>query len=175
MASLGVRLAACTKGVCDFGLGVGGAIGLGLGIDEILTYYGREPAFKKTVGGYFDELLTKHGYEKPKNNINIHKDSIDIFKNKICLGYNSLLKDLDDLNGINMNEEDKELFKKIKEELVRDYYRNNQEYNDQLKSLLEENTKENEEWKRIAGSSSSNLGDGRIEELKRIAGSSQNK
>ena len=118
LASFGVRLVACTKGVCDFGIGVGGAIGLGLGIDEILTYFGREPAFKNTVGGYFDELLTKHGYEKPQNNINNHEKSINLLKKKINK-YDSLLKDLDDLNGINISEEDKELFNKRKRWLRR--------------------------------------------------------
>jgi len=55
LGSLGVKLVACTKGVCDLGISVGGAIGLGLGIDEILTHFGREPVFKNTVGSYFDE------------------------------------------------------------------------------------------------------------------------
>lgn len=80
LASLGVKLVACTKGVCDLGVSVGGAIGLGLGIDEILTHCGREPVFKNTVGGKFDELLTKYGYKKPNNDINNYKDSIDILK-----------------------------------------------------------------------------------------------
>lgn len=36
-------------------------------LDEILTHFGWEPAFKNSVGGYFDGALYKHGYEKPNN------------------------------------------------------------------------------------------------------------
>lgn len=154
--------------MCDLGISVGGAIGLGLGIDEILIHSGREPVFKNTVGGKFDELLTKYGYKKPNNDINNYKDSIDILNKKINK-YNTLLKELNDLNGINMNEEDKEFFNKIKEELVRDFYKNNQT----LKNLLEENIKEND--LKIIDGSESNIDEKRIEDLKRIVGSSQNK
>lgn len=67
----------------------------------------------------------------------IHKYRVDLLKNKVD-NYINVIKELDSLNIDNMSEEDKEFLKKIKEELVRDYYKKNKKYNEELSSIMEE-------------------------------------
>lgn len=62
------------------------------------------------------------GFENPNKDIMIHKYRVDLLKNKVD-NYINVIKELDSLDIDNMSEEDKEFFKKIKEELVRDYYK----------------------------------------------------
>lgn len=83
LATLAVKLAACTKGACELGASLSVAFGLGLGIDELLMYSGREPVFRVHAGPGLDEFLTKLGYENSTNKDVInHTDKVHIVKKK---------------------------------------------------------------------------------------------
>lgn len=82
----------------------------------------QQPFFKPIAGSILDVTLNNLGFENPNKDIMIHKYRVDLLKNKVD-NYINVIKELDSLDIDNMSEEDKEFFKKIKEELVRDYYK----------------------------------------------------
>ncbi len=61
LASFSVTLITCVKGTCVLGLSGGTALGMGLGIDELLISYGREPVFRDTLGKGLDKALNSVG------------------------------------------------------------------------------------------------------------------
>lgn len=99
LASFSVTLITCVKGICVLGLSGGTALGMGLGIDELLISYGREPIFRDTLGKGLDKALNSLGIENP--NKDITKSDFDV--KALKYRYNKLIdlnKDIDELNSI---------------------------------------------------------------------------
>ena len=115
LASFSLTLYSCVKGACVFGLSTGTALGMGLGIDELLLHYGREPVFKSILGKGLDQTLNNLGYKNPNQNITDVKDNIDTLKHRYK-ELKALSKDIDELDLIGKEEgiEDSELIKDIK-------------------------------------------------------------
>lgn len=121
LASFSITLYSCVKGTCVLGISSGTALGMGLGIDELLSYYGREPVFKYILGKGLDKTLDTLGYENP-NSRDINKINNDI--NSMTRNYKRLTvlnKDIDDLNSIS-NEagvKESEFIQEVKKDIKR--------------------------------------------------------
>lgn len=98
VASFSVKLLSCVKGTCVLGLSGGTALGMGLGIDELLMSYGRDPLFINTLGKGLDTALNTLGYENPNKDLTKYNNDINNLKYR----YNELKnlnKDLDELES----------------------------------------------------------------------------
>ena len=62
IATFSVNLLACIKGTCVLGLSGVTALGMGQGIDELLTSYGRDPIFRDTLGKGLNTALNGLGF-----------------------------------------------------------------------------------------------------------------
>lgn len=62
IAAFSVNLLACIKGTCVLGLSGVTALGMGQGIDELLTSYGRDPIFRDTLGKGLNTALNGLGF-----------------------------------------------------------------------------------------------------------------
>lgn len=118
LASFSVTLISCVKGTCVLGLSGGTALGMGLGIDELLINYGRDPVFRDTLGKGLDKALTSIGFDNPNKDI----PNIDGNIKELKFRYNKLVdlnKDIDDLNLITKEAgvKDSSFVKEIKEDL----------------------------------------------------------
>ena len=118
LASFSVTLISCVKGTCVLGLSGGTALGMGLGIDELLINYGRDPIFRDTLGKGLDKVLTSMGFENP------HKDipKIDGSIKELKFRYNKLVeldKDINDLSSLTQQAgiKDSDFVKEIKEDI----------------------------------------------------------
>ena len=80
IATFGLNLVACVKGRCQYGLSAGAALGLGLGIDELLVVHGREPIFKDTLGKHLDNTLNNLGFKNPNKDITEYKTDMKTLK-----------------------------------------------------------------------------------------------
>jgi hypothetical protein len=118
IASFTITLYSCIKGTCVLGLSGGTALGIGLGIDELLSYYGRDPVFKDILGRGLDQTLNNLGYKNPNKDITEIRDDIDILKYRYK-ELKALNKDIDELDSIGKEEgiEDSELIKEVKKDL----------------------------------------------------------
>jgi hypothetical protein len=92
---------------------------MGLGIDELLVNYGRDPVFRDTLGKGLDKALTNMGFENP------HKDipKIDGNIKDLKFRYNKLVelgKDIDDLNSASQEAgiKDSDFIKEIKQDIM---------------------------------------------------------
>jgi gas vesicle protein len=121
LASFSVTLISCVKGTCVLGLSGGTALGMGLGIDELLISYGREPIFRDTLGNGLDKALNSMGFENP-NKDTLPKYDLDLktLKHKYK-ALNALNEDIDELNSISdkAGANDSEFIKEIKNDLKR--------------------------------------------------------
>lgn len=120
IASFGLNLVACVKGTCQYGIGTGAALGLGLSIDELLERCGREAVFKHTLGKGLDQALNSIGIENTNKDIYKLDDDIKILKYK----YKKLIelnKDVDSINslGDETGIKDSELIKEVKKDINR--------------------------------------------------------
>ena len=120
LATIGLNLVACVKGTCQYGIYGGGALALGLSIDEILINNGREPVFRNSLGNRLDNILNKYGFENPNKDIyntDLESRNIKYRLTKIA----NLSKDLSDVEGLEkeLGIYDSELARHIKNELQR--------------------------------------------------------
>ena len=118
LASLSVTLIGCVKGACVLGLSSGTTLGLGLGIDELLVHYGREPIFRNAIGNGLDKSLNSIGLDNPNKDISTIESEI----NKLKYTYrklNEFDKDINDLYTLDKEDgiKDSELMKAIKNDL----------------------------------------------------------
>lgn len=118
LASFSVTLIGCVKGTCVLGLSGGTALGMGLGIDELLINYGREAVFRDTLGKGLDKALNSIGFENPNKDITKYDSDLKTLKYK----YKKLIdlnKDIDELNSLT-NEagiKNSELVQEIKKDI----------------------------------------------------------
>lgn len=106
LASFSVTLVSCVKGTCVLVLSGGTALGMGLGIDELLTNYGRDPVFKDTLGKGLDKVLDGVGLKNPKKDISNIEEDLKRLKYRYgkLIGLNKDLEDLDSIGkeaGVN--------------------------------------------------------------------------
>lgn len=118
LASFSLTLFSCVKGGCVLGLSSGTALGMGLGIDELLSHSGRDPVFKNILGKGLDQTLNNLGYQNPNKDITNVRDNIETFKHRYK-ELNALNKDIDDLDSIGkeIGAEDSELIREIKKDI----------------------------------------------------------
>ena len=118
LASFSVTLISCVKGTCVLGLSGGTALGMGLGIDELLASYGRETVFRDTLGKGLDQALNSIGFENPNKDITNMKSDIKTLKYKYK-ALKSLSNDIDELDSIaeQTGVKDSELIKEVKKDL----------------------------------------------------------
>ena len=98
LASFSANLIACVKGTCVLGLSGGTALGLGLGIDELLASQGRDTVFKNTLGEGLDQALKTVGVNNPNKDITNIDDNV-----KIKYRFNKLKAlnaDMDELDSV---------------------------------------------------------------------------
>lgn len=118
LASFSVTLISCVKGACVLGLSGGTALGLGLGIDELLINYRREPIFINALGNGLDKALDSVGLKNPNKDISDIESEIKRLK-YTYRKLNEFNKDLDDLDTLDKELASKnyELMKAIKDDL----------------------------------------------------------
>ena len=80
VATFSVKLITCVKGTCVLGLSGGTALDMGLGIDELLMSYGRDPIFRDTLGKGLNISLNSLGYENPNKDITKYNNDINNLK-----------------------------------------------------------------------------------------------
>lgn len=124
LASFSVTLISCVIDTCVLGLSAGTALGLGLGIDELLSNYGRETVFRNTFGKGLDKALNGIGFENPNKDITNTNDNIETLKYKYIYKYKalkSLNKDIDELDSIGKQAgiKDSKLITEVKKDLKR--------------------------------------------------------
>lgn len=113
LATSGLKLVACAKGICVYGIGTGTALGLGLGMDELLLHKGRPPIFRDFLGGALDNTLTKFEIENPNKDINIASNSIKEIQYRLEL-LKTLRNDLNEMTIDLADDDDKDLLESIK-------------------------------------------------------------
>jgi hypothetical protein len=99
LASFSVTIISCVKGTCVLGLSGGTALGMGLGIDELLVNYGREPVFRDTLGKGLDKALNGLGFKNPNKDIS----NSDLDLKTLKYRYTKLIdlnKDIDELTSM---------------------------------------------------------------------------
>lgn len=97
LAGFSVTLIGCIKGTCVLGLSGGTALGMVLGIDELLASYGRETVFRDTLGKGLDKTLNSIGFENPNKDISSIKNNMETLKFKYK-ALKNLNQDLDELD-----------------------------------------------------------------------------
>ncbi len=93
---------------------------MGLGIDELLSSYGRETVFRNTLGKGLDKALNGIGIENPDKDITGLKDDVETLKYKYK-ALKGLNKDIDELDSIGKEAgiKDSELITEVKKDLKR--------------------------------------------------------
>ena len=99
IASFSANLIACVKGTCVLGLSGGTALGLGLGLDELLASHGRDTVFKNTLGKGLDNALDGVGFKNPNKDITNTDDNIKNLKYRFDR-LKALSTDMDDLDSV---------------------------------------------------------------------------
>jgi hypothetical protein len=100
------------------GLSGGTALGMGLGIDELLVSYGRETVFRDTLGNVLDKGLNNIGIKNPNKDITKVEDNLKVLKYR----YNqlkSLSNNIDELDLISREAgiDDSEFINEVKKDL----------------------------------------------------------
>jgi len=103
LASFSLTLYSCIKGACVLGLSSGTALGMGLGIDELLSHSGRDPIFKNILGKGLDQTLNNLGYPNPNQDVTNVRNNIEILKYRYE-ELKALNKDIDELDLIGKEE-----------------------------------------------------------------------
>jgi hypothetical protein len=117
LASFSVTIISCVKDTCVLGLSGGTALGMGLGIDELLVNYGREPVFRDTLGKGLDKALNGLGFKNPNKDIS----NSDLDLKTLKYRYTKLIdlnKDIDELTSMSdqAGVKDSEFIKEIKDD-----------------------------------------------------------
>ena len=118
LATFAANLVACVKGTCVLGLSGGTALGMGLGIDELLANYGRETIFRDTLGNVLDKGLNNIGIKNTNKDITKVEDNLKVLKYR----YNqlkSLSNNIDELESISQEAgmDDSEFINEVKKDL----------------------------------------------------------
>ena len=144
LASFSVTLISCVKGTCVLGLSGGTALGMGLGIDELLMSYGRDPIFRDTLGKGLDKTLNSLGFQNPNKDIT----NSDVDLKTLKYRYNKLIelnKDIDELNSLSnqTGTKDSEFIKEIKNDLKKRIEEEKKSINISKSKILAELEKKN--------------------------------
>ena len=118
IATFSANLIGCIKGTCVLGLSGGTALGMGLGIDELLIQHGREPIFRNVLGQGLDKGLNTLGFENPNKDITNIDGNIKSLKYRYTR-LSDLNKDIDELDLLAKESgvKDSELIKEIKQDI----------------------------------------------------------
>jgi hypothetical protein len=119
IASFSASLIGCIKGTCVLGLSGGTALGMGLGIDELLLNHGREPIFRNVLGKGLDQALNGIGIENPNKDITNMDNDLKTLKYR----YGKLKNLSDDLKELDLISEqvgvkDSEFISEVKKDLL---------------------------------------------------------
>jgi len=119
IASFSASLIGCIKGTCVLGLSGGTALGMGLGIDELLLNHGREPIFRNVLGKGLDQALNGIGIENPNKDITNMDNDLKTLKYR----YGKLKNLSDDLKELDLISEqvgvkDSEFIGEVKKDLL---------------------------------------------------------
>lgn len=144
IATFTASLIGCIKGTCVLGLSGGTALGMGLGIDELLIQYGREPIFRTTLGKGLDKGLNTLGFENPNKDITNIDGNIKSLKYRYSK-LTDLNKDIDELDLLAKESgvKDSELIKEIKQDLKRRIDEEKSAINKSGSKILSELSKKN--------------------------------
>jgi len=118
IASFSASLIGCIKGTCVLGLSGGTALGMGLGIDELLLNYGREPVFRNILGKNLDQVLNGIGIENPNKDITNMDNDLKTLKYRYGK-LKSLSNDLEELDLISEEAgiKDSEFISEVKKDI----------------------------------------------------------